>query len=89
MAQLAGRIETVTNRPVLDRTGVAGDFNYRVEFATPPDFTGYPTLYPGVPVLTSPSLITALKEQLGLELKPDKAPVEILVIDHVERPSEN
>jgi uncharacterized protein (TIGR03435 family) len=86
MAELAARLEAVTNRPVLDRTSLAGDFNYRVEFAPPPDFTGYPSLFPGVPVMTSPSLITALKEQLGLELKPDKASVEVLVIDRAEKP---
>jgi uncharacterized protein (TIGR03435 family) len=89
MAQLAGRLEAVTSRPVLDRTNLVGDFNFRLEFAPPPDFTGYPSLYPGVQVMTSPSLIAALKEQLGLELKADKAPVEVLVIEHVEKPSEN
>jgi uncharacterized protein (TIGR03435 family) len=89
VAQLAGRIETVTLRPVIDRTGITGDFNFHIEFAPPPDFTGFPTLFPGIPAMTSPSLSTALEEQLGLRLEATRVPVEVLVIERAERPSEN
>jgi uncharacterized protein (TIGR03435 family) len=41
------------------------------------------------PECSGPSLFTAIQEQLGLKLESQKAPVEILVIDHVEKPSEN
>ena len=37
----------------------------------------------------APGLFTAVEEQLGLKLVPTKAPVQVLVIDHIERPSEN
>jgi uncharacterized protein (TIGR03435 family) len=41
------------------------------------------------PDLSGPSLVTALRERLGLELKPSKGSVEVLVIDHAEKPEEN
>lgn len=52
---------------------------------------GAPTGAPLSPPIDAngPSLFTALAEQLGLKLEPEKGPVEIMVIDHVERPSEN
>jgi uncharacterized protein (TIGR03435 family) len=40
-------------------------------------------------MVDSPSLFTAIQEQLGLRLIPSKAPVEVIVVDHVERPSAN
>jgi hypothetical protein len=42
---------------------------------------------PNVPLGLPPSLLTALKERFGLELRPESGPVEVLVIDHVEKPS--
>jgi uncharacterized protein (TIGR03435 family) len=73
-AQLAGR---VLGRPVLDRTGIAGEFDVDLEW-TPDESSD-----------TGPSIFTALQEQLGLRLQSARGPVEMLVIDHVERPSEN
>ena len=73
-AQLAGR---VLGRVVLDRTGIAGKFDVNLEWT--PDEN--PDL--------GPSIFTALQEQLGLKLEPQKGVVDILVIDHVERPSAN
>jgi uncharacterized protein (TIGR03435 family) len=68
------------DRPVIDQTGLTGMFDIHLEFARD-----------GAPAgdLSAPSLFTAVQEQLGLKLTPDKGPVEVLVIDHLERPSEN
>jgi uncharacterized protein (TIGR03435 family) len=81
MSQLAATLSGPMNRVVLDRTGLSGVFNFTLDFV--PD---------GTPIDASqnvPSLLTALQEQLGLKLEPARGPVEVLVIDHVERPSEN
>lgn len=82
-------------RPVLDKTGLSGEFDFEMSFSpdSVPD-RGWPgnrpnaaDQPPGDP--TKPSLFVALEEQLGLKLESTKGPVEMLVIDHVERPSEN
>jgi uncharacterized protein (TIGR03435 family) len=69
------------DRPILDRTGLSGEFNFEMKFA-PPNNNAFANT-------TSPSLFTAVQEQLGLRLESTKAPVEIFVIDHAEKPSEN
>ena len=74
-------------RPVLNRTGLAGDYDLHVEFA--PEA---PAPKPGEAVAsepTGPSFMMALQEQLGLKLGTTKGPVEFLVIDRIERPSAN
>jgi uncharacterized protein (TIGR03435 family) len=65
------------DRPVLDRTGIEGEFDFKLDYAIDdnPD--------------SGPSIFSAIQEQLGLKLEAAKGPVEILVIDHVERPSGN
>jgi uncharacterized protein (TIGR03435 family) len=70
------------DRPVIDKTGITGLFDFHLEYA--PD-RGAPSDDPA----TGPSIFTALQEQLGLKLEPSKGPQEFLVIDSVERPSEN
>jgi uncharacterized protein (TIGR03435 family) len=81
MSQLATTLSGPMSRLVLDRTGLSGVFDFTLDFV--PD---------GSPIDASqnlPSLQTALQEQLGLKLEPARGPVEVLVIDHVERPTEN
>ena len=73
------------NRPVIDRTGLVGDFDFSLKYT--PDDGSNPDADPNAP--SSASIFTAMQEQLGLKLEPSKSPVEILVIDHVEQPSEN
>jgi len=81
----------VLERPVIDRTGLSGRFDITLDW-TPDEFQSPD---PGVttPALDTgaafPNLYTALRDQLGLKLEPTKGLVEIFVIDHVERPSEN
>ena len=81
MDWFASVLAGVLGRPVLDRTGFTGSFEVHLEFApvAPGDDTDN----------TKPSIFTALEEQLGLRLEPQKGSEEVLVIDHVERPSEN
>jgi len=75
-------------RPVIDKTGIKGMFDFHLEFA--PDETTGGTAPPDVATDPSgPSIFTAVQEQLGLKLESAKGPGEVLVIDRVERPSEN
>src|SRR5215831_2734767 len=71
----------VTDRPVLDRTGLTGQFTFEAKFV--------PVDNNGVNNTSSPSIFTVLQEQLGLKLEAADAPLEILVIDHAEKPREN
>ena len=75
-------------RPVIDRTGLTGNYDFTLSFLPDSARNASPDNLP--PELRDrPSLFDALKEQLGLKLQPEKGPVEYLVIDHVERPSAN
>jgi uncharacterized protein (TIGR03435 family) len=75
-------------RTVLDRTGFTGNFNLSLEFA--PDEAIANGIGPAPSAnLSGPSIFSALQEQLGLRLESAKGPVEVIVIDHVERPSGN
>jgi uncharacterized protein (TIGR03435 family) len=71
-------------RPVLDKTGLTGMWDFAMEF-TPEGSTDTGNS----PVVTGPTFLQALKEQLGLKLNAEKGPVDSLVVDHVERPSAN
>ena len=75
-------------RPVVDRTGLTGTYDFTLEFRPqlPPDVSAE-GLSPETQDL--PSIFDALKAQLGLELVPQKGPVEYYVIDRVDKPSEN
>ena len=68
------------SRVVVDATGLKG--NYDIDLQWAPDDVGLDNA-------RGPSIFTALQEQLGLRLKSSRAPVEVLVIDRVERPSDN
>jgi uncharacterized protein (TIGR03435 family) len=79
MANLARSLSHMLSRMVVDRTGITGEFDLRLTFA--PD-------KPDVPDL-APDIFIAMQEQLGLKLESTKGPVELLVIDHVEKPDAN
>jgi uncharacterized protein (TIGR03435 family) len=82
-------------RTVVDKTGLAGEFPIHLTFT--PTSSATSSLDAGAPrpaigtaaVDPGPDIFTAMQEQLGLRLVSAKGPVEILIIDHVERPSEN
>jgi len=91
MSELARTLSVLLGRTVVDRTAVTGLFDLRLDFL-PDDST--PRLPPPPPnsVSTdtmSPAIFSALPEQLGLKLESAKRPVEVIVIDHVQRPSAN
>jgi len=74
------------DRPIIDRTGLNGTFDLWLEFT--PQFDG-PAPANFQPDPTGPSLQEALQEQLGLKLESQKAPVDVMVVDHLERPTAN
>jgi uncharacterized protein (TIGR03435 family) len=81
-----GFLAPQTGRTVIDKTGIQGEFDLKLDWtpddAPPPaDSTAGPAQYP--------SLFSALQEQLGLKLEPQRGPVEVLVIDRAAKPSEN
>lgn len=79
---------TGVDRPVVDQTGLKGRFDFAMEFV--PELNGVPSGGAPVPAAPSgPAFSEALRDQLGLKLESQKAPFEVIVIDHVEEPSEN
>jgi bla regulator protein BlaR1 len=82
LSQLAGMLDWVAGRVIVDRTGLPGRYEFTLRFASP---TTPPSDAPDAP----PVLFTALQEQLGLRLDAVRAPIDTLVIDHIERPDEN
>lgn len=81
LEDLVASLANICGRPVFDKTGLTGKYDYKLEYA-PED--GQPD-----PDATAPSIFTAVQEQLGLKLESAKGPVEIFVIDHAEKPSGN
>ena len=77
--QLVTQLSGTLGQPVLDKTGLTGEYDYELEWA--PENAAAEVDAPGI--------FTALQEQLGLKLESQKAPVEVLAIDHAEKPSEN
>ncbi|HEY3825406.1 MAG TPA: TIGR03435 family protein, partial [Bryobacteraceae bacterium] len=87
MPQFAEDLSTLSqvDRPVLDRTGIPGTFDFSLKFGDSND-----EMKRALVAGDGPSLFTIIQEQLGLKLDAQKGPVEMLVIDHVERiPTEN
>jgi uncharacterized protein (TIGR03435 family) len=78
MQEWAYQLSRYTKAPVFDKTGIAGNFDFKLDYQV--EGSDEPL----------PSLFTALQDQLGLKLQSAKAPIEVLVIEHVERiPSGN
>jgi uncharacterized protein (TIGR03435 family) len=85
LVQLTGTLESIVDRPVFDRTGLQGIYDWDLEWTPAP---GEPGAAPPVNP-DAPSIFTAVQEQLGLRLESARAPVDVLVIDGVDRPAEN
>jgi uncharacterized protein (TIGR03435 family) len=83
-----GGAANLTDRQVIDRTGLTGSYDFALEFAPEQSLTARPDASadygPG-----GPSFTEAVKDQLGIKLIPQKLPVDVIVIDHIEKPSQN
>lgn len=79
-------LASAVHRTVIDKTGLKGKYDFTLEFA--PDHDGPPGA-DNAAADDAPSIFAAVEEQLGLKLQPGKGPVDTLVIDHVEQPTEN
>ncbi len=81
----------VMDRPVLDQTGIEGRYDFQLDW-TPNDFQ-FPGLGVKVPPAPEnaqhPDLYTAIQQQMGLKLEAVKALADVMVVDRVEKPSEN
>jgi len=88
LSQLATMLGPQVGRLVVDRTGLAGTWQFELHFA--PEQRGGPPLgSDAILALDSnaPSLFTAIQEELGLKLEAAKGPVDVLVIDSLEQPT--
>jgi uncharacterized protein (TIGR03435 family) len=83
MESLATALSGRVDRTVIDKTGLTGNFDLDLQFSrdTPDPDAGAAD--------APPTIFTAIEEQLGLKLQPGKGPVNTLVVDHAEMPSEN
>ena len=75
------RLKGYAGAPILDRTALAGQYTFTLKFA--------PLLETSVQDESLPTIFAALQQQLGLKLESTKGPTEVIVVDHVERPTEN
>jgi uncharacterized protein (TIGR03435 family) len=87
---LANALSRVVGRTVVNRTGLAGTFDLDLRW-TDLSMLLSPTADPAdpLPQADGPSLFTALEEQLGLKLESTRGPIGVLVVDHVEHPTED
>lgn len=86
LAALAPLLRSVAGRPIVDKTGLSGSYRVNFQFSrASPEPAGPDAPAPG----DAPSVFTALQEQLGLKLESARIPVDVLVIDRMERPTEN
>jgi uncharacterized protein (TIGR03435 family) len=94
LANLAGALSNTMGRHVLDKTGIAGLYSFHLIFAhddtTPGDFPpDRPSPFPVSETSSGPSVFTVLEKQLGLKMVSEKGSRRYIVIDRVERPSDN
>jgi uncharacterized protein (TIGR03435 family) len=92
LATMMGQLTYVSGRPVYDKTGLTGRYNFTLRYSQDNNMSASA---PGTatdsapPVDVAPPLARALEEQLGLKLFSSKGNMDVIVIDHVERPAAN
>jgi uncharacterized protein (TIGR03435 family) len=105
MPSLASALSELVNRPVIDKTGIMLPFDFRLTFApalspvlgVEDNFSGCPDTFAAYRIQkglasandSCPSIFTAVQEQLGLKLLPERAPFSVFIVDHVARPTPN
>jgi uncharacterized protein (TIGR03435 family) len=72
VADLASQLSRQLGTPVVDKTGLKGNYDFALNWTESPN---------------QASLLTAVQQQLGLKLDPQQGPTEVLVIDHIEKPA--
>ena len=93
MADFTGLLQSVVlDKPVLDQTELTGRWDFMLKWT--PDDSQFSGMGAKIPPATDaadapPNLYTAIQEQIGLKLDATKAPADVLVVDHVEKPSDN
>jgi uncharacterized protein (TIGR03435 family) len=83
MPELAASLSAKLERTVVDRTGLDGRFELELRYTMPDG----PAMTASDPAGRAPDLFTALQEQLGLKLEATRAPIDVLVIDGAEHPT--
>ena len=96
LAMLVTVLSRTLGRTIVDRTGLTGKYDFTLEYAPEEGGAQQPgagaeagAALPSSPSDSAPSIFTALQEQLGLKLESTKGPVDVIVIDHIEKPAEN
>ena len=91
MADIARLLGVVLRQPVIDRTGLTGSYQVQMKFnqVEAAALAGLRVNVPDGSGSNLPSLFTALQEQLGLKLEPERVPARVLIVEHVEPPSPN
>lgn len=90
---LGQTLSQIVGRPILDRTGLNGKYDFELKWTPDQSSANGPLGGAAPPLLAAdpdrPNIFTALQEQLGLKLDSSKGPVEVVVLDHIEKPSAN
>jgi uncharacterized protein (TIGR03435 family) len=89
MARFADALTRILGTPVVDATGIPGEYSFQLEWT--PEVSQPVAVSADAPadIPAGPSLLTVLQQDLGLKLEPTKAPIDILIIDRAEKPTEN
>jgi len=94
LSALANALQQRVDCPVIDKTGLTGLFDVKLEWSPGAEapvgpFGPNPNAPPAPPDDSGPTIFTAVQEQLGLRLESGKAPLDVVVIESAEKPSEN
>jgi uncharacterized protein (TIGR03435 family) len=90
MDQLASTIAEYLKCSVVDQTGLTGRYDFTLAFESDPLETAERTLPAAASENSGPTIFAAVQEQLGLRLEPKRGPVEMVIVDRVDRvPTQN